>query len=931
MSLEPKPLVAILDGNAIIHRAFHALPPLTTKEGVLVNAVYGFTTTLFKIIKDLHPTHLVATFDVKEKTFRHEQYLEYKAQRVAAPQELYDQIIITKQMLDTLHIKYYEAPGFEADDIIATLSKKLSDDNIDVAIITGDLDTLQLVDANISVHTFHKGFSEIVKYTPASVKERFGFGPEGMIHYKALRGDPSDNIPGVKGVGEKTASSLIKEFKTITNLYKQLESKKTKDVTEKLAKLLLDNKKEVSHSLGLVTLCFDVPIKFSLDEIELQQPDAKQSFVLFQQLGFKSLLNRLDQIFASFKNTEPKEAPKPATLFATPSLSSNTKVKQDYQTITNIEGLKTLINKLRDVNRLSVDTETTGLDPLTCRLLGVSLCWQPGQAYFVSTADNKLLPQIIKELKPILTDPKIAKLGHNLKYDWRVLNKYDINLAGIKEDTLVAAYLLNRTTRSLKLDDLVFSELGYRMQSLYELVTGQKNPSAKEKRDLDITQVPVAKLGWYSAEDADFALRLADHLNPHLQEDGLDNLYRDLEVPLTPILGDMEQNGVLIDTDYLRQLSKTLHQQLNKVTQKIYKLTGQEFNINSPQQIKELLFEKLELSAKGLKKTAKGGNTSTAADELEKLVDAHPVVPVILEYRELNKLLNTYIDALPELMSKVDGRVHTSFNQTVAATGRLSSSDPNLQNIPIRTATGKKIRYAFLADRGCRLVGADYSQIELRVIASIAEDKAMLTAFHNGEDIHRRTAAAVFNKKINKVTPGERRIAKEINFGIIYGLGANGLAARTGLKFAEAKYFIQQYFKLHPHIKQWLDNIKVQAAEDGYVQTILGRRRYLPDLNSGVPYLRAAAERMAVNMPIQGTAADLIKLAMINVAAVLPKVSPKAKLILQVHDELLVECPTEDADKVAKLVKEEMESVYKIKAPIKAEVHVAKRWGEMKD
>lgn len=929
MSLETKPLVAILDGNAIIHRAFHALPPLTTKEGTLVNAVYGFTTTLFKIIKDLHPTHLVATFDVKEKTFRHEQYVEYKAQRVAAPQELYDQIVITKQVLDALNIKYFEAPGFEADDIIATISKKLSDDDIEVAIITGDLDTLQLVDNNISVYTFHKGFSEIVKYTPLSVKERFGFGPEGMVHYKALRGDPSDNIPGVRGVGEKTAGGLIKEFKTIANLYKQLDGKKAKDVSVKLNKLLLDNKKEVLHSLDLVTLRFDVPIKFSLVDTELQQPNAKQAFVLFQKLEFKSLLNRLDQIFASFKQTNVK--PAPATLFSTPSLSSNKKIKQDYQTITDAEGLKLLINKLKGVNRLSVDTETTGLDPLTCRLLGISFCWLAGQAYFVSTADEQFLTLALKELKSILQDPKIAKVGHNLKYDWRVLQKYNVNLAGIKEDTLVAAYLLSRTNRSLKLDDLVFAELGYRMQSLYELVTGQKNPSAKEKRNLDITQVPVTKLGWYSAEDADFALRLADHLNPHLQEDGLDNLYHELEVPLTPILGDMEQNGVLIDSDYLKLLSKNLHQQLSKVTQKIYKLVGTEFNINSPQQIKEILFTKLELSNKGLRKTAKGGNTSTAADELEKLVDAHPVVPVILEYRELNKLLNTYIDALPELVSKVDGRVHTSFNQTVTATGRLSSSDPNLQNIPIRTSTGKKIRYAFMADRGCRLVGADYSQIELRVIASIAEDKAMLTAFQRGEDIHRRTAAAVFNKKIDEVTSGERRIAKEINFGIIYGLGATGLAQRTGLKFAEAKFFIQQYFKMHPHIKQWLDNIKVQAAEDGYVQTILGRRRYLPDLNSGVPYLRAAAERMAVNMPIQGTAADLIKLAMINVAAALPKISPQAKLILQVHDELLVECPTEDADQVAKLVKEEMESVYKIKAPIKAEVHVAKRWGEMKD
>ena len=938
-----RPLAVVLDGNAIVHRAFHALPPLTDRDGRLVNAVYGFTTTLLKVIRELSPTYVVDTFDGPEKTFRHESYAEYKAHREAAPQDLYDQIPIIKEVLDALGVPYLVAPGFEADDIIGTLATSLPKKDIDVAITTGDMDTLQLVNERVSVHTFARGFSEQVVYTPAAVTARFGFGPEGMIQYKALRGDPSDNIPGVPGVGEKTGAALIQQFGTVAAMYSALEKKDLpKGITEKLRQKLLDHRASALQSLDLVTIRTDVPLKFDIADATLRQPDVNATFSLFQHLGFKSLLSRVDGVFEKISSNSKETTPPP-----TPPLQERRRTTQQtlipvvplpslggerlgegrakYYLVDTPTKLKKLVEELHGINRLSVDTETTSLDPLQADLLGISLCWQPGTAYYVATHDDKFRQHALDALRPILENKNITKVGHNLKYDIRVLARHGLNLAEPIQDALIMMYLVSRTSRSFKLDDLVFSELGYRMQPITDLI------GSRGKDQLNMRDVPVDKVSWYASEDADFALRLADHLLPQLKADNLDALYREVEAPLVLVLAQMEQHGVLIDADFLNELSTELHSDLNVLTKKIYKLAGTEFNINSPTQVKQVLFDDLGLSAKGLRKTTKGSGTSTAADELEKLVDAHPVVPVILEYRELQKLLSTYIDALPELVSTTDGRVHTSFNQAVAATGRLSSSGPNLQNIPIRTETGRRIRHAFVASHGCRLVGADYSQIELRVIASLAKDTAMLAAFKAGEDIHRRTAAAVFDKPPADVTSGERRIAKEINFGIIYGLGANGLAQRTGTSSAEAKEFISQYFKLHPHIKAWLDNTKAAATQDGYVQTILGRRRWLPELQSGVPYLRAGAERMAINMPVQGTAADIIKIAMVRVAAGLAKVSAEAKLILQVHDELVIECPTADAPAIATFLKQTLEKAYQLAAPLVAEVYTAKRWGEMKN
>lgn len=923
-----RPLLAVLDGNALIHRAFHALPPLTSPDGKLVNAVYGFTTTLLRLIRELKPTHVAAAFDRAEPTFRHQQFAAYKAQRVHAPDELYEQIPITQQLLACLHVPVLEAPGFEADDVIGTVARRAAADGFRVAICTGDLDTLQLVTDAVTVHTMRRGLSDTVTYTPAAIRERFGFGPEGTVHYKALRGDPSDNIPGVPGVGEKTAAELIKRFKTVDRLYAALRRREAPEgVTPKLRERLLAHEAEARQSLELVTIRTDVPLRWSIAEAAVRPPDAEATVALLRRLGFNSLLPRLGQAYAPAAapaaSPEPGASPKQASLSFTSNADRRATAELDYRTLTDPAEVKRLLSQLRGVRRLSVDTETTALDPTVATLLGVSLCWEPGHAFFISTVGPNGAATL-RLLKPILQDSVVAKVGHNLKFDIRVLSRHGVQLAGVTDDSLVAAYLLSRTPRSLKLDDLVFAELGHRMQPITELI----GPAGKEQGSM--ADVPLEKLGWYAAEDADFSLRLVDHLRPRLHEDGLEQLYAEVEVPLVPVLAATEDAGVLIDASFLAELSRALHRRLKAATSRIYGLAETEFNIGSPAQLKEILFGKLALSSRGLRKTAKGSGTSTAADELEKLAGLHPIIPAILEHRELSKLLSTYVDALPQLVSPADGRVHTSFNQTVTATGRLSSSDPNLQNIPIRTETGRQIRQAFIAPRGWRLVGADYSQIELRVIASLAGDSAMLQAFRSGEDIHRRTAAAIFGCALADVTFEQRRIAKEINFGIIYGLGGGGLAQRTGLAHAEAREFIAHYFSLHPDIERWLAETKARAAQAGYVETVLGRRRYLPDIHSGVPYLRAAAERMAVNMPIQGTAADIMKVAMVNVARGLPSVSPRAKLILQVHDELVVEAPSEEAESVASFLGETMERACTLDVPVKAEVHIAKRWGEMK-
>ncbi|MBU1130844.1 DNA polymerase I [Patescibacteria group bacterium] len=916
----------IIDGNALLHRAFHALPPMTLKNGTLVNAVYGFTSILLKIIKELKPDYICAAFDRKGVTKRAEEFADYKAQRKKQPDELYQQIPIIEDILKAFKVPVIDSKkeGYEADDVIGTVVAKLKKDEPDIksVIVTGDLDTLQLVDENVEVFTLKKGISDTITYAPQTVKERYGLEPEQLVDFKALRGDPSDNIPGVKGIGEKTAAKLIQKFGALENLYQAIKNddKKLDDFKERIINLLKEREKEAFLSKRLVTIQTDLPTNFKLADTKIQGFDQKAVIKLFTDLEFKSLMNRIPMAMAGDVEKLPdgektKGSQSKMEFMKLETRPKNKKFK--YQLIDNDDKFNKFFDDLKKQSLFAVDTETTSLDVWQAELLGLSISWQADVAYYIVKNGEWL-----KKLKPILEDPKIKKVGHHLKYDYEVLMQNDIVIDGIEFDTLLAAYLLTSGNRNLNLDDLVFSELKYQMQPIEELI------GPKGKKQMSMKDVPLEQLSWYACEDADFSLKLYKKLKPQLEQAANLGLLQKMEVPLIPALAIMEKTGIKIDVDFLKKMNQKFNQKINSLEDKIYKLAGAKFNIASPLQLKEILFEKLKISTAGLKKIKTG--ISTAAAELEKMRGKHPIIDLISEFREYAKLQNTYIKALPKLADPRTDRVHTSFNQTIAATGRFSSSDPNLQNIPIRTEIGREIRKAFIAERGYRIISADYSQIELRVIASLAGDQKMIDYFKKGEDIHARTAANINKIDIKEVTRQQRRAAKEVNFGVIYGLGYVGLAQRTGISREEAQSFIDQYFAVHPQIKNWLAETKKIAHKLGYVEDLFGRRRYLPDINSGVQMLKAAAERMAINMPIQGTAADLLKLSMIEIDNQLPAFSPKSKMLLTVHDELVFEAPAKEVDRVSKLVKNIMENIYKLKVPIEVDVHSAKNWGDCK-
>lgn len=907
----PKNRLLIIDGNAIVHRSFHAIPPLTNNKGEQVNAVYGFANTLLKAWKEFKPTHIVATFDLKGPTFRDEMYKDYKATRVKAPDELYEQLPRVKEMVRSFNIPIIEKQGFEADDMIGTITAKEPD--IDKVIITGDMDTTQLVDDHTKVYTFRRGMSDSVLYDEAAVKQRYGLSPDQVIDFKALRGDPSDNIPGVKGIGEKTATDLLQKFGTLEKLYTELadETKKSQELSPAVREKLINHKTEAFLSQKLATIKRDAPIDWHLPDAIAHEYDRATVVKMFQDLNFKSLLTKLPE-------PPVKKTPGKQSLLSFDAASPVPQKKgHDYTFVGDDAMFEKFLALLKNQEVFAIDTETTSLNPWEARLLGISFSWKKGEGWYVE-ANEKYL----EKLKSIVEDPKIKKVGHNMKYDAEILRLNGINVQPLSFDTMLASYLLNPGSRQHSLDALAFTEFGYEMMPIQALI----GPNGKKQ--ISLADVPAEKVSWYSCEDADFTWRLYEKLSPKLTAADVMGLFTKLEMPTVEAIIEMELNGVLIDVDFLKDMSKEMKAELKNIEKKIYHHAGGEFNINSPIQLKEVLFEKLKISTEKIARTKTG--VSTAADELEKMKDAHPIIPFISQYRELSKLVSTYLDALPELVNPTTGRVHTSFNQAVAATGRLSSSDPNLQNIPIRTDLGEKIRHAFIAERGYRLISADYSQIELRIIASMANDANMIASFKAGEDIHARTAANVHGVPLDQVTSKMRRAAKAINFGIIYGLGYVGLAQSADISRDEAKQFIEKYFAIHSNIKRWLDNTKQLAHDRGYVETLLGRRRYFPDINSSNGMLRSQAERMAINAPIQGTAADLMKLAMIAVHEGLHAVSKDAKLLLTVHDELVIEAPMDDVEKVSAFLKKAMTEVYILKVPIEVEVGAGKNWGEAK-
>ena len=898
----------VIDGNALIHRAWHALPPtLRTKNGEMVNAVYGFTMILLKVLKDLKPDYLAVTFDLAAPTFRHEQYKEYKAQRVKQADELYIQFPRIKEIVRAFNIAIFEKEGFEADDVIATLVKDKQVQDLQSIIVTGDMDTLQLVDNNTVVYTMHKGISDSLTYDVAQVKERFdGLTPEQMVDYKALRGDPSDNIPGVKGIGEKGAITLLKEFESLENLYQNLDSKK---ISERSRQILTEHKEDAFFSKKLSQLVDQVPIDFKLEETKVKHYDVAKVIPLFQELEFKSLISKLPKELQSGK-VQTQDS---FDFGAKPVLAKEKGA--DYKLIETQADFKDFLDKLKKQKIFAIDTETSGLNTFEDELLGISFCWQKATAYYLPTK-----PKWLEQIKPILNDEKIQKVGHNIKFDIETLQTAGLKLNGAVFDTMIASYLINPGSRQHNLDGLAFTELGYQMQPITDLI-------GKGKNQITLKDVPLQKVCDYSCEDADFTWRLVEPLKKQLIEKNNLGLLEKIEMPLIAVLAEVERNGVKIDSGLLKKMGQKVNTRLAEIEKKIYELAGTKFNIASPLQLKEVLFEKLKISTQGLGRTKTG--ISTAADELEKLRGQHKIIDFIMEFRELAKLKSTYLDALPKLVD-LNGRIHTSFNQTVTATGRLSSSEPNLQNIPVRTELGQKIRQAFVAPKGFQILSADYSQIELRIIASLANDKKMIESFKKGEDIHTRTASEINDVPLDKVTKEMRYAAKAVNFGIIYGQGAWGLAAGTGISRAKAMDFIDRYFELHQEIYNYLEETKKLAHQLGYVETFFGRRRYLPEINSTIAPIKAAAERMAINHPIQGTAADLLKLAMIEIHRELPKVCQQAKMILQVHDELVFEVPKKDITAVAQLVKTKMEQVYKLRAPVDTSIEVGDNWGELK-
>jgi len=902
----------IIDGNALLHRAWHALPPLSTSDGAMVNAVYGFASIMLNIIKELEPTHGAVAFDPPGGTFRHEKYEAYKATREKQPDELYEQIPMIKEVARDFGFHIEEQAGFEADDVIGTLAAKAAKKGFKTVIVTGDMDALQLVDKNTVVYTIKRGIKDTITYDIAAVKEKHGFGPEKVIEYKALAGDSSDNIPGVSGIGDKSAKLLLEQFDTIEDMYAYLKKGGGEKIKESFAKKLIEHKKEAELSKELATIDCDMNIAFDENDLEVQPAHKEALFELFRKLEFRSLVSRAHEVLGGY---EPKAAPgDQSSLFDSANVPDDEfEIRDGYCLVDSKKRFDAFYKKIAREKAFVFDTETDALGSLTANLLGASFSWKEGEAYYVTAP-------YVAGLRDLFSNPDIKKYGHNVKYDIQVIEQAGMPVKGVVFDTMIASYILHPAGRSHSLDNSTFIECRHEMVPIESLI------GKRGKKQRSLADVNLRRVADYAAEDADYTMRLVQIFRKKLHDEKLESIFGDIEMPLVPVLSDMETAGVKIDVVFLENMSRSVGKTLTALEKNIYKQAGGEFNVNSPIQLKEVLFEKLKLSTEGIGKTKTG--YSTAADELEKLADKHEIIPLIMEQRELSKLKNTYLDALPKLVNKKTGRVHTHYNQTIASTGRLSSSDPNLQNIPIRTELGRKIRKAFVAEPGHVLISADYSQIELRIAADLSGDKKLIQIFKDGLDVHTSTAAFIHNIPEEKVTPEIRRTAKEINFGVLYGMGSHGLSQRAGLSFKEAREFIDRYFGTFAQVKDYIEKNIERAKDRGFVETRFGRRLSIPDIHSGVQQVRAAAERLATNMPIQGTAADIIKLAMIKIAEELPKVSRDARMIMQVHDELVFEVLEQDAKRVSDFVSRAMESVVELRVPIVVEAKTGKNWEE---
>ncbi len=907
--------IYLIDGSAYLHRAFHAIRSLSTSKGVPTNATFGFTRILLKLIKEKEPEYAIVFFDVKGPTFRHEMFEDYKANRPPMPEEMALQIPHIKKIVSAFNIHLVEKQGFEADDLIGTYAKIAEEKGFNAVMVTGDKDFMQLVTDNSVIWDPMKE-----KFIDKSyIKEKFNLTPEQIIDMLGLCGDSADNIPGVPGVGPKTALTLLTEFSSIKGIYENLDSLKKK---KGLYKKLKENKDQAFLSRDLVVIDRSVKVDEDLDKFRLMPFDNEKLSLIFKELEFKTL-------YREFTDKKPP-APK------------------DYRLITDISGIKKLVKELEKAKIFAVDTETTSKHPMNASLVGMSFSYKENQGFYIPVGhDNKDeegegkdgkkaqdgedvknngikynqpdLEKVLEIVKPVLENPKVAKIGQNIKYDYIVFAKYGIKIRGIAFDTMIASYLVNPTRRGHSLDSIAMDLLDHKTIK-YGDVTG------KGKKQKGFEEIPIKEAVDYACEDADITFMASKILEKSLEERELLQLLKEIELPLIPVLAQIEMNGIKVDRKKLKKLSDTFGKELKELEEEIFSMAGEEFNINSPKQLGEILFEKLKLPVQ--KKTKKKTGYSTDIDVLTKLAENHDLPQKILRFRSIGKLKSTYSDSLQELIHPETGRIHTSFNQTITVTGRLSSSDPNLQNIPVRGKEGKKIRQAFIPEKGSLLVSADYSQIELRILAHCAEDEILIDAFKNDEDIHTRTALEVFQVFPDFITDDLRRQAKAINFGIVYGMSSFGLAKELGISRKMAQTYIDNYFARYSGVKNFIEKTIEETKKTCETSTLLGRKRHLPEINSSNANIRKFAERAAINTPVQGSAADLIKLAMINMDEALKKNKMKSKMLISVHDEIVFEVPEKEREDLISLAKDVMENVFDLKVPLKVNIGVGANWAE---
>ena len=913
----------LIDAYALIYRSYYAFlrNPRINSKGLNTSAIMGFCNTLNEVLTKESPTHIGVAFD-HGKTFRHDAFPEYKAQREETPEDIKLSVPLIKQILEAMHIPILQVDGFEADDIIGTVATRFGSDGIETFMLTPDKDYGQLIGPNVFMYRpRHGGGYEIIG--EKEVGDKYGIPtPAQVIDLLALMGDTADNFPGCPGVGEKTAAKLINQFGNIDNMLQH-----TNEIKGKLREKVENAVKDIKMSKFLATIRTDVPMQLDLDELKVEQPDESKLRTIFEELEFRTLINK----FLNKGEVKSKTDNNQLDLFAENTTNESSEPKfakyesikttqHEYQLIENEGELRQLCDFFLTKEFVSIDTETTSTDAISAELVGLSFSAEESKACYVPVPANyEEALKVVEIFKPLYESDKIMKIGQNIKYDYEVLTRYGVTIQGKMFDTMIAHYLIQPELHH-NMDYLAETLLGYQTIHIEELL-GPKGKKQKNMRD-----VSPADIYEYAAEDADITLRLKNVLEPRLKELGVEELFWNIEMPLVRVLADMELNGVCLDTEALQDTSKIFNERMREYEQEIYKEAGEEFNISSPKQVGDILFGKLQIMDKP--KKTKTGQYVTSEEVLQSLENKSPIVRNILNYRGMKKLLSTYIDALPKLINPRTGHIHTSFNQALTATGRLSSSDPNLQNIPVRTDDGKEIRKCFIPEEGCLFFSADYSQIELRIMAHLSEDENMMEAFREGHDIHRATAAKIWHVDIDKVTDAQRKKAKQANFGIIYGITTYGLAQRMDISNAEAKDLIQDYFRTFPKVQAYMEHAKEVARAKGYAETLFHRRRYLADINSRNATVRGFAERNAINAPIQGTEADIIKVAMVRIWERFKKEGIRSKMILQVHDELNFSVYPEEREQVERIVIEEMQNAYPLNVPLIADAGWGKNWLE---